>query len=121
MPAGRPSKYDPAYCETVIELGKAGCSVIEMACRIGVARSTLEGAWPEAHPEFSEALTRAREESQAWWEAKGREGLTADKFNASVWSRSMAARFPHDWREVQGRELSGGLSVGSALDAIPDD
>lgn len=26
MPAGRPSDYDPAYCERVIELGREGKS-----------------------------------------------------------------------------------------------
>jgi hypothetical protein len=95
----RPSKYDPAYCEQVIELGKQGMSIVEIACALGVHRETIEKNWPEKHPEFSEAFARARDESQAWWEKAGREGLTADKFNAQVWSRSMAARFPHDWRE----------------------
>lgn len=99
MPAGRPSKYKPEYCKRVMELGQEGASVVEMAHAIDVSRNTLETVWPAEHPEFLEALTRAREASQVWWEVAGREGLTADKFNGSVWSRSMAARFPHDWRE----------------------
>lgn len=102
MPAGRPSDYDYAYCEKVIELGKIGASVVEMAAEIGVDRSTIERAWPEAHPEFSQAFTRAKLLSQAWWEKIGRESLvmpSGTTFQASVWSRSMAARFPHDWRE----------------------
>jgi hypothetical protein len=96
---GRPSKYDPAYCDQVIELGKQGMGVVEIACKLGVCRNTLETNWPAEHPEFLEAFARARDESQAWWERAGREGMTADKFNAQVWSRSMSARFPHDWRE----------------------
>lgn len=118
MPAGRPSLYDPDYCNRVVELGNSGASVIEMAVDIGVARSTLETAWPAAHPEFSEALTRAREASQVWWEKKGRDSLTTPGFQAAVWSRSMAARFPDDWRDKKEVELSGNLS--SALNAIPD-
>jgi lambda repressor-like predicted transcriptional regulator len=104
---GRPSKYDPAYCDKVVELGKEGMSVVEIACQLGVARSTLEEAWTSQHPEFSEAFARAREESQSWWERAGREGLKADKFNAQIWSRSMAARFPHDWRETTRQEHTG--------------
>lgn len=96
---GRPSKYDPKYCEEVIELGKQGYSVVEMCAAIDVARNTLEALWPEMYPEFKEAFTRARELSQAWWEEQGRKHLTADKFQAQLYSRSMAARFPHDWRE----------------------
>jgi hypothetical protein len=98
---GRPSKYDPAYCDQVIELGKQGMSVVEIACELGVHRETIEKNWPENYPDFSEAFARARDESQAWWEKAGREGLTKDKFNAQVWSRSMSARFPKDWRETK--------------------
>jgi orotate phosphoribosyltransferase-like protein len=104
---GRPSLYDPAFCETVIELGKQGMSVIEMACEIGVSRNTLETNWPAEHPEFLEAFTRAREESQAWWERAGRVGMLSNTISAPIWSRSMAARFPKDWREVKGTEHSG--------------
>jgi hypothetical protein len=104
---GRPSDYDPSYCEKVIELGKQGMSVVEMACEIGVARATLETNWPAAHPEFLEAFTHAREQSQAWWERTGRVGMLKKEIDASIYSRSMAARFPKDWREVKGTELTG--------------
>ena len=107
MVAGRPSEYREEYCERVIELGKEGMSVVEMAAEIGVHRETLEQNWPTAHEEFSEAFARARLLSQAWWERKGRESLTTPGFQASVWSRSMAARFPRDWRETRAHEHSG--------------
>lgn len=99
MPAGRPSDYDPSYCDRVVELGRTGASVVEMATEIGVARATLEANWPEAHPEFLEALTYARQLSQVWWEKKGRDNLESQVFQSTMWSRSMAARFPNDWRE----------------------
>lgn len=108
---GRPSSYDPKYCERVIEMGREGYSVVEMAADIGVHRETLEENWPAAHEEFSEAFAHARQLSQAWWERQGRLGLTADKFNAQLYSRSMAARFPKDWRE------SKNLAVGGDKDA----
>ena len=108
---GRPSKYDPAYCAKIIEFGKAGYSVVEMAAEIGVTRATVEENWPADHPEFFEAFTHAKQLSQAWWERQGRENLTADKFQASLYSRSMAARFPHDWRESKQVEHKGGVTV----------
>lgn len=111
MAGGRPSKYDPKYCDRVIEMGREGYSVVEMCADIGVARNTLELEWPERHEEFSRAFAHARELSQAWWERQGRIGLTADKFNAQLYSRSMAARFPKDWRE------SKNLAVGGDKDA----
>lgn len=103
MPAGRPTLYRPEYCEKVIELGRQGCSVVEMAAEIGVSRNALETEWTTQHPEFLEAFTQAKQFSQAWWEKVGREGMFESpggvKLNPSIWSRSMAARFPHDWRE----------------------
>lgn len=111
MTAGRPSLYNPAYCERVIELGKEGCSVVEMAADLGVARNTIETTWPADHPEFLEAFTKARVYSQSWWESMGRKNLImapgAGQFQGSVWSRSMAARFPADWRESTKQEITG--------------
>ena len=103
---GRPSDYDPAYCERVIELGQEGASLVEMACVLGVVRQTLYD-WEKVHPEFLDAITRAKEASQVWWEVAGRVGMVSNTISAPIWSRSMAARFPKDWREVKGTELTG--------------
>ena len=103
---GRPSSYDPAYCERVIELGEHGASVAEMAYELGVCPNTLTN-WSEEHEEFLSAFTRAKLASQVWWEKQGRENLHTQGFQQAMWSRSMAARFPRDWREVKGQEHSG--------------
>ena len=34
-----------------------------------------------------------------WWEDAGQDGMVGEKFNGQVWGRSMAARFPDEWRE----------------------
>lgn len=120
MPAGRPTDYKPEYCEKIIELGRQGLSVVEMAAEIGVAhRCTIEEDWPKAHPEFSEAFTRARLLSQAWWEKTGRVGMIEEpggvKINHGIWSRSMAARFPADWRESKETRLSGADGSGLTI------
>lgn len=111
MAGGRPTDYRPEYCEKVIEMGKEGCSVVEMCAELEVARITLEHEWPSKHPEFSIALMNARSFSQAWWEKQGRQGIWESqggpKINAGLYSRSMAARFPHDWRENSKVELTG--------------
>lgn len=108
MPGGRPSDYDPAFCDKVVELGSTGASVAEMAFELGVTKQTLHN-WTDAHPQFLDAFTRAKLASQVWWERKGRDGMEkpSNEFQASIWSRSMAARFPEDWREVKGAELTG--------------
>lgn len=106
MPAGRPTSYDPAYCDQVIEWGKLGKSKAWMAAEMGVARNTIDN-WADANPEFLSAFTLAMDLSQQWWEDAGQKGMIENTISAPIWSRSMAARFPADWREVKGTELSG--------------
>lgn len=106
MPAGRPTNYRPEHCQTVLELGRQGKSVVQMACHLDVVRQTMLD-WCKVYPEFLDAFTRAKQLSQDWWETQAQSGLTADKFNAQLWSRSMAARFPDDYQERKGLELTG--------------
>lgn len=104
MPAGRPSTYEPEYCERAIELGKQGKSPVQIAVALNVSRSTML-SWADQHLEFSAALTRAKECEQDWWETAGQDGIKADKFNSAVWAKSMSARFRDDYTER--RELAG--------------
>lgn len=120
MPGGRPSEYDPAYCARVIELGRSGASVVEMAHEIGCSRATIEANWPAAHPEFLEAMEAARLASQVWWERIGQKNLEKPTFQSSVWSRSMAARFPKDWREksLVGSDPENPLPAGFQVNLV---
>ena len=109
MPGGRPTDYKEEYCNSVIEFGKQGFSRVQMAAEFEVAKATIQN-WEKEHPEFLAAMTRAMTLSQAWWEKKGQECLVMPagaSFQASAWSRSMAARFPDDWREKTATEHSG--------------
>lgn len=98
MPAGRPSKYKPEYCEQAIDLGKRGKSQVQIACEFEVDPKSLRD-WAEAHPEFSLALTRAKAHEQAWWENAAQSGDVGDKINPMAWKVSMAARFKEDYTE----------------------
>lgn len=98
MSAGRPTDYDQSLCERVVELGREGKSHAQIAAALDVARQTLYN-WQEAHPEFLDAITRARDLSQAWFEDKGQEGLSSREFNAALWSKQMSARFRDEYSE----------------------
>jgi hypothetical protein len=63
--------------------------------------------WRSQHPEFSTAFNEAKTIEQVWWEEQGRKSLWADKFQASVWHKSMQARFRDDYTETQRTELTG--------------
>lgn len=100
MPAGRPTKYKPEFCETVIECGEQGMGRAEMARELGIDRATLAD-WVSSKPEFSRAVKEALDASQAWWERKGRSATFGgeDGFNATSFIFNMKNRFPEDWRD----------------------
>ena len=109
-PVGRPSLYDPSYCEKVIELGKLGKSIEQIASTLGLSLRVLY-KWKDEHEEFMQAMEDAKQFEQAWWEEMGQgymvEQYQGDKLNASLWSRSMAARFPKKYRESVKQEITG--------------
>lgn len=71
MTAGRPSKYDPAYCEQLVQHMAGGASLTSFAAEIDVARDTIT-EWASVHPEFSVAVKRGKAKCAAWWEKRGR-------------------------------------------------
>jgi transposase len=109
-PVGRPTLYDPAYCDKVVELGRIGKSVEQIAAILDVSLRTMY-SWRDAHEEFLHALDDAKTYEQAWWEEQAAaymvENKESDRLNATLWSRSMAARFPKKYRESTKQEITG--------------
>jgi transposase-like protein len=114
MPAGRPTSYRPEYCEAVVEYGRKGKSLAWMAAQFDVNKDTIH-EWIKVHPEFSDAMARARVHSQAWWEDFGQDNTMlppgAGTFNAAAWGKSISARFSDDWREKSEIKHEGGLTI----------
>lgn len=106
----RPTKYLPEFCDTVVELGALGKSKAQMAAALGCDRASID-RWCDEHEEFCSAIARARDLAMAWWEDQGQQGMwqspEGEKLNPQLWSRSMAARFPDDYRESNKVELTG--------------
>lgn len=109
-PVGRPSLYDPKYCEEVVALGRIGKSVEQIASNLNVSLRTIY-QWRDNHEEFLHALDDAKTYEQAWWEEQAAaymvENKESDRLNATLWSRSMAARFPKKYRESTKTEITG--------------
>lgn len=109
---GRPTKYDPAFCERVIEFGREGMGKCEMAAELGIHYETFE-AYQEKHPDFSDAVKAALRLSQAWWEKQGRVATFGAHpgFNATSFIFNMKNRFKEDWRDKVEQEQSGATEV----------
>lgn len=89
---GRPTLYRPEFCEKVIEFGKEGYSIVEMATELGVVRQTLRD-WCERHPDFLDAFAQACEEAHAYWARMGRQMALDRGFNSNHWQFVMRAYF----------------------------
>jgi helix-turn-helix resolvase-like protein len=101
---GRPTKYDPSFCDLVVDLGAEGKSKVQIAARIGISRQTLDN-WAKQHPEFLDAIKWAKDLEQAWWEDAGQENMVRQGFNATAFIFQMKNRFHDDYKDKH--EISG--------------
>lgn len=106
MAGGRPTLYNPVFCQKVIDLGRLGKSITQMASELDVCKDSMY-EWGKNYPEFSDALRRAKQLSQAWWEDKGQDALEKPGFQSSLWAKQVSCRFPEDYRETTRNELTG--------------
>lgn len=95
-PVGRPSKYDPAYCEAVIETMSKGLSLTAFAGSIRVARSTIN-EWIDTYPDFSESVRvgkacRTAELEKTMLSAENGPAVTARMF-------ALKNADPDEWRD----------------------
>jgi AcrR family transcriptional regulator len=102
MRFGRPTKYEDEMCKRVIELGREGASLTQMAAELGISRETFY-VWIDTRDSFSDAVKEAHLLAQAWWEQKGQDATfgKVPGFNALSYIFQMKNRFRHDWRESQ--------------------
>lgn len=107
---GAPTKYKPEYCELVKQIGEEGGWVSEMAEACDVSRTSFYD-WEKEHPEFKEALERAKQKSQACYERTGRLAMFSKEFNANLWIKQMQGRFKDDYTE--NRNLNHSSPDGS--------
>lgn len=116
----RPSSYDPAVCERVIELGKMGKSRVQIASELRIARRTL-GYWIEQHADFAAAMEEARDAAQGWWEDVGQRAVLGQikDFAGAPWIFQMKNRFPGEYRDRHEHDVTGSMSVSAAIDRPP--
>ena len=86
----RPTKFQPSYCDQVIEHMTDGASLTSFAAEIGVARSTIN-EWMEAHSDFADSVRIAKAKCAAWWEKRGRELAVEGGGNAALESAAQHA------------------------------
>jgi hypothetical protein len=116
---GRPTKYDPAFCDRIIEMGAYGASMAEMCLEMRITHPTWY-AWVEEHEDFSTAVKHARELARGWWEMKGRVAtFNAEGFNSTSFIFNMKNRFRDDWKDVSDHNVKSSATNLNVNTAAP--
>jgi transposase len=101
---GRPSKYEPRFCEELIEFMGRGYSLTAFAGEIGVARSTIN-EWMAEHPEFSEATRVGQAKRTRALETTLLAGESGPKVTGHIFALKNAD--PEGWKDKVQAEHSG--------------
>lgn len=108
MPAGRPSKYDPAYCEAILKHCEDGSSISSFAASLNVSRSTIT-QWGNEHPEFSSAVKAAKAKVAAWYDKTARKVAVDGGGNATICIFGLKNFDEEDFRDKVETEHSGNV------------
>jgi DNA-binding XRE family transcriptional regulator len=95
-PVGRPSKYDPAFCEEAIAFMRKGYSQTAFAGHLGISRDTLY-EWASKHPAFSYAINIAKAGRVLSLETDLLGAETGPMVTSRIFALKNAA--PDDWRD----------------------
>jgi hypothetical protein len=116
---GRPPKYQPAYCEEVVNFCGEGYSLTAFAGEIGVDRDSIS-EWANVHPEFSVAVNRAKAKLARWWEDRGRkvadEGGSGGQATMVMFGLKNLA--PEDFRDKTEQEITIRGELAERLDDL---
>jgi transposase len=108
LSGGRPTKYDPAFCEIVETEMANGLSLGAVAGILRVARSTIN-EWMEHYPEFSEAVSRAKAGRLLHWERAALNVATrgGGPGTATIIVFGLKNMGGDDWTDITKTEISG--------------
>jgi len=118
---GRPSKYDPEFCEVMISaMETEGLSLGAVAGLIGVSRDTLY-EWTTVHPEFSYAKKIGEAKAQLFWERKNvslaNNGSAGPGASTAI-VFALKNRAKADWRDVIEQKHTGDANHPIAIENV---
>lgn len=103
---GRPSKYEPKFCDMLQEHFQQGYSFESFGGVAGVSKQTLYN-WCDEHEEFLDAKRTYETASQLEWEKRLRSLATTGEGNATAIIFGLKNRASDSWRDMKATELSG--------------
>ena len=110
---GRPSTHRPEYCQAVQEHMGKGKSLTAFAGSIGQSKETIY-AWIATHPEFSDAVTRARARRVDALETRLLAATNGGHAATSIFALKNAD--PDEWREVRYANIETNVNLNIMTD-----
>ena len=123
---GRPSKYDPKFCDTVRYMMSKGYSQEACSGEIGVSYSTFN-LWKEKHQDFSEATAIGMQKARLFFDKVMVNHITHSKngqqINGQVYALNMKNRFGFsDKKEIDiGEKTLPVIKLAYSLDEPLED
>lgn len=101
---GRPTTYDPSYCDVVRDMMSTGLSKTAVAGHLKVSRQRLID-WADANPDFRDAI----KEGEAMRTLRLEQDLLSAETGPQVTSRIFALKnaAPEEWRDMKAVEMTG--------------
>lgn len=114
---GRPSKYQPEYCEMLVSHMEQGYSFEAFAALVSVDKVTLY-SWAEKNPEFLYAKNIGTEKCRYFWERLGIAGASGllETFSVGCWIFNMKNRFRAEWQDKIELPISSESVIKIAYD-----
>jgi len=107
------SKYSPAMCQQMIELGLEGASQKIIWSTLGISKSTAD-AYKKKYPEFAEALDLALVHSQAFYERQMLANIENKGYNSRLVEIILRGQFQQDYKE--NRDTKVDVKVEAKID-----
>lgn len=104
MPAGRPSKYKPEFCQIIEDELAKGYGLAAACVALDIVKETAY-EWANQYPDFSHAIKKGRQKSQKFW---SKTLIDQSQKGGGIPTSSIFAMknlFPEDWSDR--KELSG--------------
>jgi hypothetical protein len=95
---GRPSKYDPTFCETAEQILSEGYSEAVLAGELGVCIDTVT-EWKKVHPDFSASIKIGRAKGARVWEDRLKALAERNEGNATGIIFGLKNRQPDAWKD----------------------
>lgn len=113
-PGGRPSKYKPEFCQSLVEHMSKGLSYESFAGEVGVCDDTLR-EWEKKHLEFSVSKKTGRIKQRAFYEKLGIKAamglISGFNSTAYIWlTKNMLG-----WRDKSDIEVHGKLTLADLV------